>query len=47
MTDTIIKDIVLIDSNDRAFAAIAQDDTVTGATLPSGFKVPDAAEGWC
>ena len=33
--------ICLTDTNDVAFSKIAQKSKVTGATLPSGLKVPD------
>ena len=37
--------IKLRDTNDIAFANIAQLSKVTNATLPSGFKVPDSTIG--
>ena len=34
--------IKLVDTKDIAFSNIAQNAKVTGATLPSGFKVPSS-----
>ena len=42
-------DIIRLQGADLLFAKIAQGATLTGATLPSGFKVPkpkSADDGW-